>query len=143
MVRHLIRLSGGEHVVIDENTPPNGSAFLTESPYEAPTMASISLAGYTLNPLSEMDVNAVNSATIILTNDREPKKRARISLGGAGPGRGKKLIRERGRASGVLHHDRLRLSGRCHHQTNARYLCCAGPDSSAARHLSEAPRSRG
>jgi hypothetical protein len=67
MARHLIRLSGGEHMVIDENTPPNGSAFLTESPYEAPTMASISLASYTLNPLSEMDVNAVNSATIILT----------------------------------------------------------------------------
>jgi hypothetical protein len=25
-------------MVINENTPPNGSAFLTESPYEAPTM---------------------------------------------------------------------------------------------------------
>jgi hypothetical protein len=67
MARHLIRLSGGEHMVIDENTPPNGSAFLTESPYEAPPIASISLASYTLNPLSEMDQNAVNNATIILT----------------------------------------------------------------------------
>ncbi len=67
MARHLIRLSGGEHMVIDENTPPNGSAFLTESPYEAPLMSAISLASYTLNPLSEQDQNAVNSATIILT----------------------------------------------------------------------------
>jgi hypothetical protein len=67
MARHLIRLSGGEHMVIDDSTPPNGSAFLTESPYEAPLMASISLASYTLAPLSEMDQSAVGSATILLT----------------------------------------------------------------------------
>jgi hypothetical protein len=67
MARHLIRLSGGEHMVIDENTPPNGSAFLTESPYEAPPMASIVLSSYTLSPLSDFDLNAVNTATIIFT----------------------------------------------------------------------------
>jgi hypothetical protein len=67
MARHLIRLSGGQHMVVDQNTPPNGSAFLTESPYEAPPIASIVLANYTLTPLSEIDVNAVNTATIILT----------------------------------------------------------------------------
>jgi len=54
-------------MVIDENTPPNGSAFLTESPYEAPLISAISLASYTLNPLSQQDQNAVNTATIILT----------------------------------------------------------------------------
>jgi hypothetical protein len=54
-------------MVIDQSTPPNGSAFLTESPYEAPPIASIVLANYALNPLSEMDQNAVNTATIILT----------------------------------------------------------------------------
>ena len=54
-------------MVVDQNTPPNGSAFLTESPYEAPPIASIVLANYTLTPLSEIDVNAVNTATIILT----------------------------------------------------------------------------
>jgi hypothetical protein len=67
MARHLIRLSGGEHMVIDDNTPPNGSEFLTESPYEAPPIASIVLANYTLNQLSDMDVNAVSTATVILT----------------------------------------------------------------------------
>ncbi len=54
-------------MVIDDSTPPNGSAFLTESPYEAPPIASISLATYTLHPLSEMNQNAVADATVILT----------------------------------------------------------------------------
>ncbi len=54
-------------MVIDDSTPPNGSDFLTESPYEAPPIASIVLANYTLNPLSDMDQNAVSTATVILT----------------------------------------------------------------------------
>jgi len=54
-------------MVIDENVPPNGSAFLTESPYEAPLMSAIVLASYTLNPLSDLDQSAVSTATIILT----------------------------------------------------------------------------
>jgi hypothetical protein len=62
-----IRLSGGEHMVIDESTPPNGSAFLKESPYEAHPLASIVLANFPLKPLSVMDQKAVRAATIILT----------------------------------------------------------------------------
>jgi hypothetical protein len=63
-------MSGGEHMVIDDSTPPNGTGFLTESPYEAqlpaaPTVAALST--YTLNALPPETVEALNSATILVT----------------------------------------------------------------------------
>jgi hypothetical protein len=70
MARHLVRLSGGEHLVIDDSTPPNGTGFLTESPYEAlppatPTVAALST--YTLGPLAPETVMALKSATTLVT----------------------------------------------------------------------------
>ena len=70
MARHLVRLSGGEHIVIDDSTPPNGTGFLTESPYEAlppaaPAVAALST--YTLTPLTPEMVEALRSATTIVT----------------------------------------------------------------------------
>lgn len=63
-------MSGGEHMIIDDSTPPNGTGFLTESPYEAlppatPTVAALST--YTLAPLTAETVEALRSATTIVT----------------------------------------------------------------------------
>jgi hypothetical protein len=63
-------MSGGEHMIIDDSTPPNGTAFLTESPYEAlppatPTVAALST--YTLNPLTQETLQALRSATTLVT----------------------------------------------------------------------------
>jgi hypothetical protein len=70
MARHLVRMSGGEHMIIDDSTPPNGTPFLTESPYEAllpatPTVAALST--YTLAALPEETVEALRSATTLVT----------------------------------------------------------------------------
>jgi len=70
MARHLVRLSGGQHIVIDDSTPPNGTGFLTESPYEAlmpatPIVAALST--YTLAPLEAETVEALRSATTLVT----------------------------------------------------------------------------
>jgi hypothetical protein len=63
-------MSGGEHMVIDDSTPPNGTSFLTESPYEAllpATPAVQLLSAYTLNPLDAETVEALRSATTLVT----------------------------------------------------------------------------
>jgi hypothetical protein len=63
-------MSGGEHLIIDDSTPPNGTGFLTESPYEAqlpvaPTVALLST--YTLTALPEETVEALRSAVTLVT----------------------------------------------------------------------------
>jgi hypothetical protein len=63
-------MSGGEHIVIDDSTPPNGTGYLTESPYEAllpatPTVAALST--YTLAPLPQETIEALRSATTLVT----------------------------------------------------------------------------
>jgi hypothetical protein len=63
-------MSGGEHMVIDDSTPPNGTGFLTESPYEAlppATPAVAALSTYTLGPLAPETVAALKSAVNIVT----------------------------------------------------------------------------
>lgn len=57
-------------MIIDDSTPPNGTGFLTESPYEAllpatPTVAALST--YTLAALEPETVEALRSATTIVT----------------------------------------------------------------------------
>jgi hypothetical protein len=63
-------MSGGEHIIIDDSTPPNGTGFLTESPYEAlpPATPTVTpLASYTLTPLTQEMIEALRSATTLLT----------------------------------------------------------------------------
>jgi hypothetical protein len=70
MARHLVRLSGGEHIVIDDSTPPLGTGFLPESPYEALPPATVTVAAlstYTLGALAPEMVAALKSATTLVT----------------------------------------------------------------------------